>query len=296
MWLSGLSYLETVTRLLQRARCQAATIGLWEAADLQWWWRRPRSSDGLAQRVVLDESGQPLATVALTDWGDRWSCEAVVVPDRAGGLLPRLWPLALDELDGLHATAVETSIRDGDLLMTELAASSGFVPASTRYAETWMEARKRPPVPALRGGYTLSSRAEDSSRPHHMIGRSGPEVAVRLAQTSLYRSDLDLCIRDRDDEVAAYGVFWYDPVTFVGLVEPMRAEEAHQGLGLAGHVLREGLARLAALGATRLKVSYELDNPAAERLYLSAGFTPDSTSGTWVSGAHPTPIRIQAAS
>ena len=112
-------------------------------------------------------------------------------------------------------------------------------------------------------------------------------MAVRLAQTSLYRSDLDLCIRDTDGEVAAYGLFWYDPVTGVGLVEPMRAEDAHQRRGLAGHVLREGLARLAALGATRFKVSYELDNPPAEQLYLSAGFRPSSTSRTWTRGADP---------
>ena len=120
-----------------------------------------------------------------------------------------------------------------------------------------------------------------------MIPRNGPDVAVRLAQTSLYRPDLDLCIRDRGDQVAAYGLFWYDPVTRVGLVEPMRAEDAHQRRGLAGHVLAEGLSRLAALGATRLKVSYELDNSTAERLYLSAGFTAESTSSTWVRASEP---------
>jgi GNAT superfamily N-acetyltransferase len=288
--LSGLSYLEAVTGLLQRARRQEPHAGLWEAADLQWWWRRPRSSDRLDQRVVLDESDRPLATVALTDWGDRWSCEALVVADRAGDLRPRIWRRAVEELHRRRPAEVETSIRDDDPRMAQLAADSGFAPTSARYAETWLDAADRPSVPALRGGYTLSDRAEDIRRPHHLILRNGPDVAVRLAQTSLYRPDLDLCIRARRGEIAAYGLFWYDPVTDVGLVEPMRAEDDHQRLGLAGHLLRAGLARLAALGATRLKVSYELDNPAAERLYLSAGFRPGSTSGIWASrGPSPPP-------
>ena len=86
------------------------------------------------------EEDRPLATVALTDWGDRWSCEALVVPNRAGSLLPRLWPSALHELDRLDADAIQTSIRDDDLLMAELATNTGFAPTPTRYAETWMEA------------------------------------------------------------------------------------------------------------------------------------------------------------
>ncbi len=285
VWLSGLSYVEAMTRLVQRARRQAPTAGLWEAGDLQWWWRRPRASDALAQRVVVDEADEPLACVALTDWDDRWSCEALVVPGRTDDLLPRLWSSALAELDRLEVTAVETSIRDDDPVMAELATDSGFAPASQRYAETWLDAHDRPPTPGLGEGYSLSDRVQDRDRPHHMIARNGPEVAVRLAQLSLYRPDLDLCIRHHDGEVAAYGLFWHDPVNGVGLVEPMRAEDAHQRRGLAGHVLREGVARLAALGATRLKVSYELDNPAAERLYLSAGFRPGSNSEVWMRGA-----------
>ena len=34
----GLDYLEAVTALLQRIRGAHPTAGLYEAADLQWWW------------------------------------------------------------------------------------------------------------------------------------------------------------------------------------------------------------------------------------------------------------------
>jgi predicted N-acetyltransferase YhbS len=69
-------------------------------------------------------------------------------------------------------------------------------------------------------------------------------------------------------QVAGYGLFWADPVTGVGLVEPMRTEDGHQGRGIASHVLAAGLERLAARGCQRLKVSNDLG------LYLRAGFRP----------------------
>ena len=49
---TGLDYLELVTRLLHRARLEHPTAGLWEAADMQWWWRVERSS-GPARSAVL---------------------------------------------------------------------------------------------------------------------------------------------------------------------------------------------------------------------------------------------------
>ncbi len=114
-----------------------------------------------------------------------------------------------------------------------------------------------------------------------MVGRSGEHVAARLAECSLYRADLDLAVLTDDDEVAAYALFWPDPVTGVGLVEPMRTEDAHQRRGLARKVLLAGLERLGAAGCTRLKISFMEDNPAAKRCYLGAGFVPHATDRVW---------------
>jgi RimJ/RimL family protein N-acetyltransferase len=94
----------------------------------------------------------------------------------------------------------------------------------------------------------------------------------------MYRPDLDLWVEDPEGRVAGYGLFWLDATTGVGLVEPMRTEERYWRRGLARHVLTVGVNRLVSLGATRAKVSYESDNPAAERLYLSCGFVPQTSS------------------
>jgi RimJ/RimL family protein N-acetyltransferase len=70
-------------------------------------------------------------------------------------------------------------------------------------------------------------------------------------------------------------LFWYDPETATGLVEPMRTEDDHQRRGLARHILTTGIDLLAEAGAARVKICYEPDNPASRGLYLSVGFEPD---------------------
>jgi len=63
---SGLEYLRLATELLHRVRLAHPEAGLWEAADLQWWWRMPRSSDSIEQLFWADGEG-PVAAAFLTD-------------------------------------------------------------------------------------------------------------------------------------------------------------------------------------------------------------------------------------
>ena len=79
-------------------------------------------------------------------------------------------------------------------------------------------------------------------------------------------------ILDGVGNTAAYGMFWLDPETATGLVEPMRTEEEHQRRGLAGHILTSGLNRLFDLGARRVKIAWDPKNEAAHRLYTDVGF------------------------
>jgi GNAT superfamily N-acetyltransferase len=83
-----------------------------------------------------------------------------------------------------------------------------------------------------------------------------------------------------DGRVAGYALFWFDPVTRVGLLEPMRVEDGYQRRGLARTLLTNGLDRLARKGALRLKVGFDSD--AARDLYLGAGFVQTSVDRTLI--------------
>jgi ribosomal protein S18 acetylase RimI-like enzyme len=274
---SGLEYLARATELLQRARLADPVAGLWEAADLHWWWRTPRRSDSIDQLFWIDDEG-PVAGVVLTDWGRAWGCDPIVVPG-AGVSLADVWARAVEAIDGLGLEAVELLARDDDVELLDLLGSTGFVAGDEQSGTTWMDAADRPDVAGLPEGFALVDRAEETTRPHPMRRRSGEGVEARLRQCSLYDPALDLAVETASGEVAGYALFWFDPVTKVGLVEPMRVEDAYQRRGLARALLTNGLDRLAQRGARRLKVGYATD--VARRLYVGAGFDVISTDRSY---------------
>jgi ribosomal protein S18 acetylase RimI-like enzyme len=181
----------------------------------------------------------------------------------------------------LGLKAVEVLAREDDLDLQDLLADAGFAADEYRSGITWMNAPDRPEVAALPEGFALVDRARATTRLHPMRRRSGDGVEARLMQCSLYDPGLDLAVEAADGPVAGYSLFWFDPVTEVGLLEPMRVEGAYQRRGLARVMLTTGLDRLAQQGARRLKVGYATD--IARALYTGAGFQVTSTtsSHTW---------------
>jgi GNAT superfamily N-acetyltransferase len=263
-------YLQLATTLLQRMRLDSPEGGIWEAADIQWWYRGPRSTDADGQLFWLDEDGQPVAAVIRTDHGySNVECDVLVGP--ADPEFARtVWRAAIGRVEELKRTAEFPVLPDDTAGVAELRAA-GYEPAEEPdFVSTWLKASRRPPVSDLAPGYRLLSRAQAPDGPHPMQARNGPQVEEWLNRCSLYRPELDLMVRAPDGETAGYGLFWADPVTKVGLVEPMRTEDAHQGRGIASHVLTTGLNLLAEHGCERLKVSNDIG------LYLRAGFRPTS--------------------
>lgn len=274
--LVGLDYLEAATTLLQRIRRTHPTAGLWEAADRQWSWRNERSTDRLPQLFWLEDTGQPQAAVITTDSPHGVSFDPIVMPEATPDWLAHVVERGLAHAADCGFAAVEIEVDRAADGLRQLLFDHGFEIEEDGVIEAWLESRQRPEISPLHADYRLSSRAETMQRPHHMISaaRNHPDPEGRLRQTSLYRPDLDLVVHNTAGQVAAYGLFWYDPETATGLVEPMRTEDDHQQRGLARHILTTGLDLLAGAGAERIKIVYEPDNTASSHLYLSLGFEP----------------------
>jgi GNAT superfamily N-acetyltransferase len=277
---AGHEYLELVTTLLQTTRRAHPTAGVWEAADLQWWWRRDQHPDAAEATFWLD-GALPVAAVVCMNWGDRIGCDVLGAdPDRSA-VMEIAWPFARQHIDSHRDLPVEMTICDEDLALLDAVASAGFEPTDEVGVSTWMTAAERPAPPSPPRGFRVVARSDAPSRPHPMIGRNGAYVAERLGECSLYRPELDLAVYDARGEVAGYALFWADPVTGVGLVEPMRTEDEFQRMGIGRLLLAAGLDRLAAHGCSRLKVTYLVGNDASRALYLGAGFHPASQDRTY---------------
>jgi GNAT superfamily N-acetyltransferase len=274
--LRGRERLNATTTVLQRARLAGPPGDMWEAADVQWWWRRPRPTDELALPVWFDGTG-PVAAAGLTAWGSTWETGVFAVPsvvDRE-----EVWAATLEAAAGQRWESLRVLVFGDDKLMADFARRSGFAATDQLSGTTWMDSGGRLPV-AQGEGFTVVDRSAQGDRPHPMIARNGELVEQRLRQCSLYDPTLDLAVEDTQGEVAGYALFWFDPVTLVGVVEPMRVLDDYQRRGLARLLLANGLDRLARKGALRLKVGFETD--AARNLYLGAGFIQTSVDRLFI--------------
>ena len=270
---SGIDAVAATTELLQRNRSMHPTAGMYEAADFQWWWRSPRRTDEYPQLFWFDDDG-PVAAVIATAWGEATALDPLLLPDADDDWAESIVGRGLEHAAALGIEHVELeAVPDGPVERALL--RSGFAPGDDGYVEGWIDAAAVPDASPIADGYSLQRRTERTDRPHHFIRRSGVDVEARLLQTSLYSPDRDLLIEDEQGSTAASGLFWFDPVTRTGLVEPMRTEDDHQRRGLARHLLTSGLALLVDAGAERVKICWEHDNPAAANLYLDVGFVPD---------------------
>src|SRR5581483_8969636 len=117
-------------------------------------------------------------------------------------------------------------------------------------------------------------------------------------QCPLYDPELDLAVETADARVAGYSLYWFDPVTKTGLVEPVRVEDDYQrrpSTGDAGRRTRPPRTQGRAAGEDRLherrcrdalrehRVSTDLER----HVVRGTGRTP---------GRHPERLRDTAAS
>lgn len=284
---SGINYLHTVTELLQRQRLAHRTHGIYQAAELQFWWGRPRVTDDLDQLFWFDNDGRPVAAAVLNDFSQSGSLVysepmlcLFTLPDASAETVQSVAERALEHAASLGFGAVELEVAVDDVVLSRVLTGRGGVMEGPAVVEAWLDIDQRQAVTELAEGYVLRSRAEMDGE-HHMAHETGAAFEERLRQGSLYRADLDLLVVDSVGDHAAHAMFWFDPTTSIGVVEPVRTLDGHQQRGLSRHLLTAGLERLAAVGAERVSIGYEPDNPASGRLYRSIGWVPGVATDLW---------------
>ncbi len=281
--LDGGDYRNAMTHLLLHARADDPMAGLWEAADLQWWWT---VGDDLASRrntFWLDSGNRPLACLLVAPHAPEEAAPEPVYAEllwRPGFdslVRDQVVPVALQRLANLEAgpdrpVSIYVDERDADL--RQRLGAAGFVRHPDEDLVQMWQVREFPPdLLALPEGMWLGDdRLRPPHQPHHLARRNGERVVERLRECSLYRSDLDLFIRTDTGDVAAYCLCWLDQMNGVGLFEPVRTESDFQGRGLGRALLTEGIRRMMVEGANLLKVSRERTNDPALRLYEAVGF------------------------
>ena len=243
--LTGHDYLRVVTELLLAARGDDPMAGLYEAGDLQWWWKDEDALASSRHTFWLDEARRPLASLIVSEQGPgqrqagRFDCDLLWRPAADAVVRAEVFPVALERLAALPAgpgrtVAIVVDERDADW-RGRLEAVGFRHESGEDEVQMWQRSAAPPPPRPLPAGMRFDDeRSRPADRLHHLVARNGERVAARLREGSLYRPELDLCVRLETGEVAAYCVCWLDPTNGVGLFEPVRTEDAYQRRGIEG--------------------------------------------------------------
>ena len=284
----GLEAVEALTALLLRQRAEGPLAGLYDAGDIQWWWKDEASLHAVRTWLWSDDTGADVAWARAAEKGAPDAADGRIDADAGWLATARDQALtdvvaALGVLPARSTRPVWTVSDERDEELSDRLATIGFVRAPDNdFVQMWQQPATPPAAASLPTGFRFDDdRSRPPGRPHYLARRNGRDVAERLREVSLYRPDLDLCLRDADGTVAAYCLCWLDAANGVGLFEPVRTEDAYQRRGLGQALMAEGIRRLMDRGARTVRVTREADNPASAALYRRSGFTDAFRNLAW---------------
>ncbi len=129
----GRDALEAVTTLLQRARAVHPTAGLYEAADLQWWWaQEPGLIETFPQLFWFDDAGRPAAAVITTEWSYGVQMDPIVLPAAAPEIVADVVDRGLDHADAAGYDSVQLEVDRADHVLRGSMSERGFAARRVR--------------------------------------------------------------------------------------------------------------------------------------------------------------------
>jgi mycothiol synthase len=239
--------------------------------DVQWWFRDASAEDAASWRFWSDEQGR---MVAAGQVADDQIFYAVHLQARGPELEAAIRAWAMGQLEqharrhGEAAYAINDEACEDDPARIALLEREGYVRGDWYFLRYHRPLDEPIPAPQLPQGFgirhvagepELAERAalhRDSFYPYtSKTYEAATELYGRCMRMPGYDPQLDLVVVAPDGRLAAGCICWMDQANQVGLFEPVGTRPAFRRMGLATALVREGLRRLQAQGATRALVS-----------------------------------------
>lgn len=276
---AGRDYLGMATAFLIACRRADPCGGLWDAADIQWWWREDDFQTPDHQRFFETADGAPRAMLLLSPSYHTFDYE-LAPGEEDSDLGRRVIATGLAWLERLQRDPTVTS-RPGFFLdgrhhaLRRLAEAHGYRGSTDPFVKTCMTLPSALEPATLPGRYAVRPiQHEDIVHGHQPVLTTRHSDIERLDQASLYNPRHHLVVADEDNHAVAECIYWIEPTTRIGLIEPVVTHRAHRHRGLAKAMLTHALQDMADLGTTIAKVAHSSSNLPAANLYHSLGFRP----------------------
>lgn len=273
---AGTDYLARATEFLSACRRADPLGGMWDAADIQWWWREDDFDKPDHQRFYVAADGTALGMLLLSDRYATFDYE-LAPGEEASELARNILQAGIDWLEDLRCDGLDATpsfyLRDSHTLLRRLAEQRGYRPTGNAFVQRVAALPASRADPTLPDGYGVRPLRDHDVRDGRQPVLTTPAWGIdRLAQTRLYRPEHHLVVTDRHDRAAAECIMWIDPSTRIGVLEPVATHPDHRRRGLARGMISFALNVMAKQGIELAKVSNDRGNAAADALYRSLGF------------------------
>lgn len=185
-------------------------------------------------------------------------------------------------------TVITTDANSEDVLLSRLLQTRGYQKTGKYRYYGICDLSRIPPNIAIPEGYAirqthkgdLSVRAELFGLATGGIGTTAERYG-RMMNAPSYKDALDLVVVTEADEIVAYCTFWNDPISKIGILEPVACIEAHRRKGLSKSLLLYGMYMLKERGTKYMYVGTGGTNAASQALYNSVGFVGYGANLEW---------------
>lgn len=287
----SLADLAAMKRLLTQSRAVQNSAYAIHPGDLDWWlFYLPVENSPWENIFLWDDPDRPGELAAWAYLSPGWNAfDLFIHPGwRSKQWIDTLSQWTTQRLEELNQTNGAKQIRTlwispHDQLSVECLERLGFQMTDTTNLDLERSVVELIPEIELPGGFQIRPLAGESELPqrataqHAVFGSSLEldryiERYRRFMRSAAYTDALDLVVLTPDNQVAAFSIWWLDPVNRLGHLEPLGTHPAFQRQGLARALILEGLRRMQAAGMTRVNVCTEGDNYPAQALYQATGF------------------------
>lgn len=275
---AGLDYLTKATAFLIACRLQDPHGGLWDAADIQWWWREDDFRDRAHQLFFEMPDGTPRAMLLLSPTCGTFDYE-LMPGEQDNDLGQQVIHTGMTWLEEQRSPTSPPNffLKADHHALRRLAEAHGYRAAPDALVQTHQTLPSTLERATLPEAYAVRPIQHDDIIDGRQPVLTTPHSDIeRLGHTSLYDSQHHLVVTDEDDQAVAECIYWTEPTTRIGLIEPIATHPAHRRRGLAKAMLTHALQDMRHQGTTIAKVCHASSNLPAATLYHALGFRPRS--------------------
>jgi ribosomal protein S18 acetylase RimI-like enzyme len=178
-----------------------------------------------------------------------------------------------------QGTTITTEANSNNKLLSSILEEQGYTKTDYFRFCGICDLSKIPLYPPLPDGFSIRlTQKKDVARRVELFGLAtgGKETTLeryeRMMNSPSYGDAMDFVVQTHNEEIIAYCTIWDDPISKIGILEPLACVAEYRRKGITKSVLLYGMNLLKERGTKYIYVGTGGNNIASQMLYRSVGF------------------------